>query len=153
MSDSQLDPIRENLQVLKARLARGDIDEPGYLRLSQVFIDVLMRDIYRRFIDMALVSGELVIPASVNRETLYDAEMVRGGGVPWIDPLKEVQADIAAIDAGLQSRPGVIRKRGGDPAAVTAELEGDDFETADQAAMAQEPAQPPADEQNQEDAA
>jgi lambda family phage portal protein len=127
--------------------------QPGYLRLSQVFIDVLMRDIYRRFIDMAMISGQLVIPAGINRSTLYDAEMVRGGGVPWIDPLKEVQADIAAIDAGLQSRPGVIRKRGGDPAAVTAELEGDDFETADQAAMSQEPAQPPTDEQNQEDAA
>ena len=121
--------------------------QPGYLRLSQIFVDVMMRDIYRRFIDMAMVSGQLVIPAGVNRSTLYAAEMVRGGGVPWIDPLKEVQADVAAIDAGLQSRPGVIRKRGGDPAQVTAELEADEFESPQaEAAAATQPPQDEADE-------
>lgn len=34
-------------------------------------------------------------------------------GLPWIDPLKEVTADITAIGAGLTSRTQVLRERGG----------------------------------------
>jgi len=35
-------------------------------------------------------------------------------GLPWIDPLKEVNADVTAIQAGLSSRQQVCRERGQD---------------------------------------
>jgi len=33
-------------------------------------------------------------------------------GVPWVDPLKEIKADIAAINAGLLSRQQVSKRYG-----------------------------------------
>ena len=36
------------------------------------------------------------------------------GGVPWIDPLKEVQADCQAVSAGFTSRTRVCRENGDD---------------------------------------
>jgi len=35
-------------------------------------------------------------------------------GIPWIDPLKEVNADIAAIGAGLASRTDILKQQGKD---------------------------------------
>jgi capsid protein len=43
-------------------------------------------------------------------------------GVPWIDPLKEVNADIAAIGAGLSSRTRVLREQGLDFESVALEI-------------------------------
>jgi capsid protein len=46
-------------------------------------------------------------------------------GVPWIDPLKEVQADVQAIGAGLSSRTRVLRERGLDFYEVADELKAE----------------------------
>jgi len=42
--------------------------------------------------------------------------------VAYIDPLKEMNADKAAVRAGFTSRRSIILKRGGNPAEVEAEL-------------------------------
>ena len=47
--------------------------------------------------------------------------------MPWIDPKKEVEADVLLVDNGFKSRPQVIRERGGDPATVEKELSADEF--------------------------
>ena len=46
----------------------------------------------------------------------------RGPAIPWIDPLREVKADVEAVNAGFKSRSQVIRQRGGDPALVREQL-------------------------------
>jgi capsid protein len=43
-------------------------------------------------------------------------------GIPWIDPLKEVNADIAAVGAGLDSRTNLLKQRGRDIHDVVREL-------------------------------
>lgn len=43
-------------------------------------------------------------------------------GVPWIDPLKEVQADVQAIGAALGSRTRILREQGEDFEEIAAEL-------------------------------
>ncbi|HUU10560.1 MAG TPA: phage portal protein, partial [Phycisphaerae bacterium] len=43
-------------------------------------------------------------------------------GVPWIDPLKEVNADIAAVGAGLTSRTRICKARGEDFGDIAQEL-------------------------------
>lgn len=43
-------------------------------------------------------------------------------GVPWIDPLKEVQADVQAIAAGLGSRTRFLREQGEDFEEIAQEL-------------------------------
>lgn len=48
---------------------------------------------------------------------LLRAEFI-GPAMPWIDPKKEIEADVMAIDNSLTTRENVIRKRGGDPRKV-----------------------------------
>ena len=45
-----------------------------------------------------------------------------GRGLSWIDPLKEVSADIMALNAGLTSRTRLLRSRGEDAQEIAREL-------------------------------
>lgn len=46
--------------------------------------------------------------------------------IPWIDPLKEVQAQVAAIEAGLTSRTRVVKSLGGNVEDVFDELQAEE---------------------------
>lgn len=70
--------------------------------------DVLSRITFFWILDWVL-SGELVLPAGwlakdVRFEWLHT-------GIPWIDPLKEVAADVEQIRNGLNSRTRILRER------------------------------------------
>lgn len=99
---------------------------PGYAKLRGYFIEAYKRPSYERFVRMAIAAGRARIPANVDPARIYDCD-IRGPGMPWIDPLKEVQADIKAIESGLKSRAQVIRDRGGDPAVVDEQIAADTF--------------------------
>jgi len=47
-------------------------------------------------------------------------------GIPWIDPLKEVKANVAAIDAGIMSRQMVAKSTGADWFDILKQLEQED---------------------------
>jgi capsid protein len=69
-------------------------------------------------------------------------------GIPWVDPLKEVQAWIAAIEAGLTSRTLVIKTLGLDPDEVWDDLQAEQKAASDRglvfgAAVAANIQQPP----------
>ena len=106
---------------------------PGYEKMRNYFIEVFIRPMYRDFMDMALLSGAIRPPVGINRATLYDVD-IRGVSLPWIDPKKEVQADVIAIDNGLKARPDVIREHGGDPIEVKKQIDLDDFKPKQTAA-------------------
>jgi capsid protein len=40
----------------------------------------------------------------------------------WVDPLKDITADLLAVRAGIRSMPEVISEQGRDPEAVLAEI-------------------------------
>ena len=61
---------------------------------------------------LAVIDGELRLPAGVTVADL-DWEWIPTG-LPWIDPLKEITADVAAINAGLDSTPSAAKRSGGD---------------------------------------
>lgn len=58
---------------------------------------------------IGIARGQVTLPRSIKPEEL-DWEWIPTA-VPWIDPLSEVQADLAAIDGGLETRTSVIRRR------------------------------------------
>ena len=93
----------------------------NYARMRNLFVSCFLRPVYERLINVAILSGELSIPRTVD-ESLFNADF-RGPSMPWIDPLKEVQADRERIDARIASRHQVIRERGGDPIAVDKQIE------------------------------
>ncbi|MBX9740763.1 MAG: phage portal protein [Beijerinckiaceae bacterium] len=97
-----------------------------YGRLAQVFYARYFREIYRRVIEFATLAGRLPLPRAADPATLFDHEIVPPA-IGWIDPLKEVQADILEVENGFASRAQVIRKRGRDPQAVDKQIAADTF--------------------------
>jgi capsid protein len=59
-----------------------------------------------------LADGVLELPRGMTLADLRWEWIAKG--IPWIDPLKEVNADIAAIGAGLASRTDVLKQQGKD---------------------------------------
>lgn len=93
----------------------------GYKSLSMLLASQVSYPVYRRFLDMALASGQLVVPGDLNIRTLYDVEC-RGPAMPWIDPDKEEKANERAERAGHKSPQQIIRSMGGNPKAVMDEI-------------------------------
>jgi lambda family phage portal protein len=86
-----------------------------YSVLRDYFIERCVRPIWERFVEMAMLSGQLDIPKnSINQRTLKKASF-QGPTMPWIDPKKEGEAEVIAVGAGFKTRAQVIRERGGNP--------------------------------------
>ncbi|HET6441861.1 MAG TPA: hypothetical protein VFH53_05740, partial [Phycisphaerae bacterium] len=67
-----------------------------------------------------LADGALELPADLTPADIAWEWIAKG--VPWIDPLKEVNADIAAVGAGLTSRTRICKARGEDFGDIAQEL-------------------------------
>lgn len=87
-----------------------------------VIVWQLCRPIWRIFVNAAMLRGE--IPVSKSAEAADRVEW-QPPKIPWVDPLKDVQASVAAINAGLTSRSAVITELGYDPEVVDAEIAAD----------------------------
>ena len=85
----------------------------------------LLRPLWRRWIDAKALSGE--IGASESELADYRSVKFVAPGWQWVDPLKEVNGDIRAIEAGLKSRAEVVAGRGRDLAEVDDEIAADTF--------------------------
>lgn len=88
-----------------------------------VVVHRFCRPVWNRFIESAALAG--LLPG-------YDADPAAFHRVEWlppkpqwVDPMKDVQADAAAVSAGFKSRTQVIASLGYDPERVDAELAAD----------------------------
>jgi len=102
-------------ELVESRLA--------YDAMRAHFVAGFLRPVWQRFVQAAQLSG-LVSVIAADPETLFDFEAIAPPS-PWIDPQKEARADEIAINSGIESRHGIIRRRGGDPARVDDEREMD----------------------------
>ena len=59
---------------------------------------------------LAINAGELALPAGMAAEDVRWEYIA--AGTPWIDPLKEVKADVEAVAGGLKSRTMICKERG-----------------------------------------
>lgn len=89
----------------------------------QTLVPQFCRPIWLAWFDAAVAAGALPI-----RTADYQADRRRFTRVawnppkrPWVDPLKDVQADILAVESGLKSRDEVVRSFGRNPAEVDQE--------------------------------
>ena len=85
-----------------------------YGALSNEFISMFLEPVVRRFITMAITSGKVRVPASVDRDTLFDAEF-QTPAMPWIDPAKEATGHEKHLGLKLTSPQKIIRSRGDRP--------------------------------------
>lgn len=85
-----------------------------YEVLQHQFVAQFVRPVWERFVRAAILSGAVRVPAGVVPDTADDA-LYQGPVMPALDPLKEVNANIALQRSGYQSGPSLIRAHGGNP--------------------------------------
>ncbi len=73
---------------------------------------LFLRPLWRRWIDTRALAG--AIPSDPGALADYRAVRFVAPGWQWVDPAKEVAAEVAAITAGLKSREEVVAGRGRD---------------------------------------
>lgn len=115
-----------NYSAQRQELVESDV---YYAKLRDYLIETFYSEVYRRFIDLAVLSGALRIDRQVDMSTLYDATWLPPA-TNWIDPLKEVKAYREEVEAGFISRHEVIRMRGRDPHLVDQQIAADTFTPA-----------------------
>lgn len=77
--------------------------------------------VYSEWLPIAIVSGKLSLP--MDKLAKFDAAVWQGRRWSWVDPKKDVDAHVIAVENGFTSRARVIREMGYDPEEVWAELE------------------------------
>ena len=102
----------------------------NYSTLTAAFVGQSARPVWERFVQSAISAGLIRVPPDLNPNTLFDAEF-RGPVMPWVDPVKEANANVVQVQAGFKSQSQVIRERGGNPMNVLAEIERERREAAD----------------------
>jgi lambda family phage portal protein len=82
--------------------------------LQQWIIDNFHQVIFEKWLDLAVLSGEISIPGYELDVDKYHDVRWRPRGWPWVDPLKEVSANRDAILGGLTSISKIVEAEGDD---------------------------------------
>jgi lambda family phage portal protein len=85
-----------------------------------IFVFQFCRPVWQRFVLTEILTGRL----TGRLEDLLPVQWI-APGFAWVDPLKDVQAELAAIAGGLMSRRQAVAGRGYDVESVDAELAAD----------------------------
>jgi len=102
-------------------LRHGALEERDFYRTIQAwFIEAFCERVYESWLSMALLTG--AVPLRYADFDRLHAPKFGPRGWDWVDPLKEVKADIEAVNAGLSSRQRVLDKRGYDFEDIVDEL-------------------------------
>lgn len=87
-----------------------------------VMVWQLCRPVYARWMDAAVLSGALRLPNYEAQRAVYLAADWLPTKWDWVDPLKDANAEIAQIEAGLKSRTQAIAERGYDAEQVDRQI-------------------------------
>jgi lambda family phage portal protein len=90
----------------------------------------LLRPLWRRFVLLEISSGRLQAPGFYVDPEPFFTMSAAWPAFASIEPLKETQADVIALQAGLRSRAEIIAARGRDISDVDVELAADTFPRA-----------------------
>lgn len=93
-----------------------------YAVLSDEFIRQFVEPTYIRFIKVAIASGLLKVPSSIDRDTLFDADYLTPS-MPWIDPKKEADGFEKLLQLRITSPQKIIRQRGDNPLDVLDQIQ------------------------------
>lgn len=90
-----------------------------------VIVYQMCRAVWARWMDMAVLSGQLALPDYEQRRADYLDCSWLPPRWDWVDPLKDIRAETLAIQSGFKSRTQAIGERGIDAAMVDAEIASD----------------------------
>lgn len=112
----------ENVNYSSIRSGTLDVREQ-WKTLQDWMIGAFLRPLYSEWLPRALTSGRLPLPFS--KRAKFDAAIWQGRRWDWVDPVKDVDSNVTAVQNGLKSYSQIIREQGRDPDEVWAELEQD----------------------------
>jgi lambda family phage portal protein len=93
---------------------------------KNIFVFQMCRPVYREFVKKAILSGAVDMPKDfLENQHKYTSCSWVTPGWEWVDPLKDVQASIKEIRAGLTSRSKVVASRGVDIEELDRELKNE----------------------------
>lgn len=92
------------------------------------FIESFVRPVFEEWLLLALLKGavkdgSLVLPAA--KFDKFNSPEFKPRRWAWVDPLKDLQADVLAVEKGFSSRRAIIAEQGGDIEDVFADQEAD----------------------------
>ena len=97
-----------------------------WMALQGWMIECLLEPIFDEWLGMALLNGAIVMPNGsplpAAKRDKFAARSWQGRRWPWVDPLKDIEASLAAIRAGLQSPYNIANQMGLDLDEVMADL-------------------------------
>ncbi len=100
---------------------RRTIEQLQHLVIVPQFCD----PVWRRFVTLAVMSGAIDAPGFfADPEPYLSAEWLPPA-FDWVDPLKDIRAEIESIDAGLKSRAQSVAEAGYDVEALDAQIAAD----------------------------
>lgn len=92
---------------------------------NSIMVFQFCRPVWQRFMDLAVLSGTLALPSYERRRREYQAAQWLPPKWDWVDPKKDIDAEIAQIEAGLKSRSMAISERGYDAEAMDEQIAED----------------------------
>jgi lambda family phage portal protein len=100
-------------EVNFSSLRQGVLDEREGWRTLQTFaIAHACKPIFRAWLGMAVLTGQLQLPAKMSLDAVARAAQWTPRGWDWVDPKKDVDADISSIRSGQNTLKASAAKRG-----------------------------------------
>jgi lambda family phage portal protein len=93
----------------------GILDErEGWRSLQTFAVGHCYRPVFADWLGMALLTGQVQLPSSLPVSRVLEAARWTPRGWDWVDPVKDVTADIMALRAGMTTHSAIAQKRGRD---------------------------------------
>ena len=95
------------------------VESEGHYQIrTDQFCSKVVQNVYERMVLADLLTGNIALPPGMDLERAMMTEH-RGPVTPWIDMLKEVQADALAVQNGFATQEQIQIKRGAPPELIT----------------------------------
>ncbi len=96
------------------------IERDNWRALQVMWIERFLTFVYKEWLDCALLSGALVLDSRDPSKFLDVKFLPRGWA--WVDPLKDINASVAAVNNGLATRDMIVSENGDDFEEIAAGL-------------------------------
>tara|TARA_R110002020_G_scaffold116523_2_gene267004 strand:+ start:3333 stop:4787 length:1455 start_codon:yes stop_codon:yes gene_type:complete len=83
-----------------------------FKKVQQWYIDGFVNPVFEAWLESAMLAN--YFPFNIGRFDKMNAPTWKPRRWSWVDPMKDLQANIAAVEAGLKSRRTIIAEGGGD---------------------------------------
>jgi lambda family phage portal protein len=151
--------LANNLEgVSYSSIRQGTIEDRDHFKMIQQFmIDQFVDPIYRAWLEMVITVGRINLPMG-KYDLFADQVIYRPRGFAWVDPQKEINASVTALNNGIVSLQDVHSQYGRDTEEIFEQINRESeladrygIDTAFQPFGAKLPAQPSIDVGREED--